>query len=583
MHSQLIVVFATSLLSSTCLAFFQPPTNLYFPLWCLHSSNSFEYERRDKPSACLVGYVSPGQKQDLTRILQDVGYENVVMEADVDHTATYSNSISTNEPIFKYKYIKASGMLKLIEDPSIDGMKYGDAPKYIPVQSGEENVLVANGWSFLDPDESEPMSAFDIDAANAEGQYKPKWGVTETQDCTNMQKLHISCLGFNLHRMDSNEILSEANNIQPSSKEVLLNGGTDKPDIKTTNNGYEFSGPVSNFEVGVFCCSIGGNPLFTTNDLSPLTASSSWLSFFRSISSDHIEFIDPPKDAMDQRVEVVDAKTGCHLGHFFKEDGFCINASALNFYPSSGGVIESWNKSSNPISWQSFRPESIDKNGHIPISLGIISEVLQRTVERRSILLGAGCFWHVEYALRRLPGVIETKTGYAGGIFPSPTYEDVSKKDTKHAEVVKVVFDPTVCDPRKLIDCFLAMHDPTIIRAHGKRSIGSGQYRSCIFALDPEIEKIALDAVSDCRKQLAKVLSTEVRMVSPDSFWVAEDRHQLRYERVKKKRRKDIDTLSEIEWLMEYGRRSDSIFGSSETMIDDGYDSDDDGMARIMI
>ena len=72
-------------------------------------------------------------------------------------------------------------------------------------------------------------------------------------------------------------------------------------------------------------------------------------------------------------------------------------------------------------------------------------------------------------------------------------------------------------------------------------------------------------------------------MVSPDSFWVAEDRHQLRYERVKKKRRKDIDTLSEIEWLMEYGRRSDSIFGSSETMIDDGYDSDDDGMARIMI
>ncbi len=58
-------------------------------------------------------------------------------------------------------------MLKLITAPLNGSI---DAPRYIPVQIGMENVLVANGWSFLDPDESEPISAFDLDAANKEVQ-----------------------------------------------------------------------------------------------------------------------------------------------------------------------------------------------------------------------------------------------------------------------------------------------------------------------------------------------------------------------------------------------------------------------------
>merc|ERR1711862_43533 len=134
------------------------------------------------------------------------------------------------------------------------------------------------------------------------------------------------------------------------------------------------------------------------------------------------------------------------------------------------------------------------------------------------------------------------------------------------------------------IDCFLAMHDPTRVRAHGKRSKGSGQYRSCIFPLDEVMERIALNAIVDCSNQLAKVLSTEVKLLSLDSFWIAEERHQRHDERVKKKSQSDVKTLSEREWLLEYGRRSSSIWGSSQTIqhaIDD--DDNDDGIARLMI
>jgi peptide-methionine (S)-S-oxide reductase len=93
-----------------------------------------------------------------------------------------------------------------------------------------------------------------------------------------------------------------------------------------------------------------------------------------------------------------------------------------------------------------------------------------KQVDRGEIILGAGCFRHVESSLRRLPGVIETKTRHAVGNTSRPTYNDVCKGKTGHTEVVKVSFDPAVCDPRKLIDCWLAMHDTTTVRAHGKRA-----------------------------------------------------------------------------------------------------------------
>jgi hypothetical protein len=97
------------------------------------------------------------------------------------------------------------------------------------------------------------------------------------------------------------------------------------------------------------------------------------------------------------------------------------------------------------------------------------------------------------------------------------------------------------------------------------------------------MENLGKNAIGDCQKQLAKLLSTEVRILDMESFWLAEERHQLHDERVKKKDGNEIKTLNEIDWIFEYGRRSSSIWGSSETASGALDDSDDDGMARMMI
>lgn len=543
-------------------------------------------DKQEHNIARLVGYIPTDILPELKRILREAGYTHVLPT----ESSTNSNKESLrddNQMTCQYKYIKASGMLKLVEDGRMP-MGGNGAPKYIPVQSAEENVLVANGWSFLDPDESEPMSAFDVDAANMEGQYKPKWGrdglYLLDQNHSGEEKFKLSSLGFDVRRLSSESIVSESQHLSQASKDVLLNGGTDEPFQKVTSNGYSFVGSVSNVESGIFTAAIGGNVLFTTNDLSPLAASSGWLTFSRPIADDHVELVYAENDAVDQRVEVIDARTGCHLGHYFGQDGYCINASALNFFPSTIHPSNGWRDDIHPISWlklsRSPYQQDLDK------SKKLVLTTLLQNVKSESILLGAGCFWHVEFALRRLPGVIDTKVGYAGGSFPFPTYDDVCNKETNHAEVVKVTFDPSVLHPRRLLDCFFAMHDPTMVKAHGERAQCSGQYRSCIFVFDTSMEDMAKCKLEECRKQLGKMPSTEISILSMDAFWEAEAHHQRHDERLLVKNKKaagDVETLMDVEWLQTYGRRASSIWGSSETLMVMLDDSNDDGMARMMI
>lgn len=516
------------------------------------------------PIACLIGYFPKDKECELKETLQNAGFE-------------YSQNVNDDNAgrnLFEYTYMKSSGMLKLVGDNQISSG--ANAPRYIPLQLGEENVLVTNGWSFLDPDESEPLSAFAVDADNLEKQYEPKWKMDK--DPSTYNTLKISSLGYDIQPMNSQDILSHASIISEMSTNVLLHGATDPPNTKRTNNGYDFSGSMVGIRRGIFTCAIGGIPLFTTNDLSPLTGSSGWLSFNRPISNEHIKLVTPDEAAIDKRIEVLDSRSRCHLGHFFgMEDGYCINASAMNFFPldekNGETTPEFWDTSSHPTSWQ--RLGLSDDN--LDVSEQILKGVLSRRIVPRTVLLGAGCFWHVELALRRLPGVLDTLVGYAGGDFASPSYEDVCKKQTNHAEVVRVTFDPAICDARKLLDCFLAMHDPT--RFHGKRDPNTGQYRSCILTYEPDLDQIASAAVADYEAQLAKIVATEVKCISPNGFWVAEDRHQRHDERVK---RRSGSTLSEDEWLKNYARRSSSIWGSS-AMIPEDMDDKDDGMARMMI
>ena len=140
-----------------------------------------------------------------------------------------------------------------------------------------------------------------------------------------------------------------------------------------------------------------------------------------------------------------------------------------------------------------------------------------------------GCFWGIEDAFRKLPGVKDAISGYANGKVPNPTYEQVCTGTTDHAETVEVDYDPDRVSYDDLIHVFWRLHDPTQWMRQGP-DFGS-QYRSAIFTLNEgEAEaakqsKAALDA--------SGVLPSEaVTLIEPlDQFYAAEDYHQRYFEK----------------------------------------------------
>ncbi len=135
---------------------------------------------------------------------------------------------------------------------------------------------------------------------------------------------------------------------------------------------------------------------------------------------------------------------------------------------------------------------------------------------------GAGCFWGVEAAFRRLAGVSSTRVGYAGGAMPNPTYQDVCSDSTGHAEVVEVTFDPAVISYHDLLTVFWENHDPTTKDRQGP-DVGT-QYRSVIFFHSAEQEAEAKLSRDAAQKNFKRPIVTEI--VPAQTFWAAEDYHQ---------------------------------------------------------
>ncbi len=140
----------------------------------------------------------------------------------------------------------------------------------------------------------------------------------------------------------------------------------------------------------------------------------------------------------------------------------------------------------------------------------------------RTATFGAGCFWGVEAAFRRLEGVTKTRVGYAGGGVESPTYKQVCSDRTGHAEVVEVTYDPEKVPYEQLLAVFWAEHDPTQVNRQGP-DVGS-QYRSVIFVHDPEQRAAAEASRSRLQERLTRPVATTIEDAPP--FWEAEDYHQ---------------------------------------------------------
>jgi peptide-methionine (S)-S-oxide reductase len=135
---------------------------------------------------------------------------------------------------------------------------------------------------------------------------------------------------------------------------------------------------------------------------------------------------------------------------------------------------------------------------------------------------GAGCFWGVEAAFRRLDGVTATRVGYAGGHTERPTYKDVCSDRTGHAEVVEVTYDPDRISYDELLDVFWAEHDPTQVNRQGP-DVGS-QYRSVVFVQDDD-QRAAAEASREREQgRHSRPIATTIEEAPP--FWEAEDYHQ---------------------------------------------------------
>jgi peptide-methionine (S)-S-oxide reductase len=154
---------------------------------------------------------------------------------------------------------------------------------------------------------------------------------------------------------------------------------------------------------------------------------------------------------------------------------------------------------------------------------------IERTNNYQKATFAAGCFWGVEAAFRKVPGVVSTVVGYTGGHKENPTYRQVCSGRTGHAEAVQVRYDPTKVSYEQLLEVFWRIHNPTTLNRQGP-DVGS-QYRSAIFYHNDR-QQSAAEASKKRLEQSGKFNQPIVTEIVPaGKFYRAEEYHQRYFEK----------------------------------------------------
>jgi len=160
-----------------------------------------------------------------------------------------------------------------------------------------------------------------------------------------------------------------------------------------------------------------------------------------------------------------------------------------------------------------------------------VKETVKMEVEKdlEVATFAGGCFWCTEAVFLELDGVKSVVSGYIGGKNANPTYEEVSRGDTGHAEATQITFDPKKISYGELLEIFFATHDPTTLNRQGA-DVGT-QYRSEVFYNNEEQKKITEDyiALMTAENTFGKPIVTKISKAP--TFYPAEDYHQNYYSR----------------------------------------------------
>jgi len=263
--------------------------------------------------------------------------------------------------------------------------------------------------------------------------------------------------------------------LTPEEERVILNKGTERP----------FTGKYDDFyEEGTYVCKQCGAELYHSAD--KFDAHCGWPAF-----DDEIEgAVERVPDGF--RTEIICSNCGGHLGHVFLGEGFtdkdtrhCVNSVSMEFIPAGSSS----------------------------------------KAKRDTAYFAGGCFWGVEYYLEQMDGVKSVVSGYMGGEMKNPTYRDVTSKRTNHAEVVRVIFNPSKTSYEDLAKMFFEIHDPTQVDRQGP-DIGK-QYRSEVFYTDKD-QKETTEKLIELLEIKGYDVATKVNPAK--DFWKAEDYHQDYYE-----------------------------------------------------
>ncbi len=272
-------------------------------------------------------------------------------------------------------------------------------------------------------------------------------------------------------------------------RKVFYEGATEPP----FQNEY-----WDNKHPGVYVDPVSGEVLFSSLD--KFDSGTGWPSFSKPVHPELLEYVEDFSHGM-HRVEVRTKHTQGHLGHVF-EDGppptwmrFCINSASLRFIPLEDMVAEGY--------------------------MDYLYLFRHVTLPFEQIIVAAGCFWGVEAYFKRIPGVVGTKVGYAGGEVMWPSYDDVCTGETGHAESVLVKFDPKILSLEKVLGHFFFIHDPESLNRQGN-DVGT-QYRSAIFYLEDGHLK-AIEQALEKLKREGRHPVTQVEKAK--NFYPAEEYHQ---------------------------------------------------------